>query len=329
VSTSGSRNFTVSRSEIIQEAVANIGVLDPGNTLSAEENQRASVRLNLMIKGWMARGANLWRREEVILFLQSGQQAYTFGTDYFAKASQVVETTLSAGFGAGAVNLTIEDRTGIANGDFIGIKMDDGSIYWPPAGAANIVPAAGPDLVETFYAAPSSASAGAKVYSYPYTGSLPFLGTNDGQDAGLNATKIAFAYRRDYAGTDTPVRFIGREEYSALSRKSASGPVMQLCHDRQLFGRVLVWPTVDVTTDKLHLITDRIIEDFDSVADTPDFPFEWQNALMWGLSAELSNVYGLPIQERQWLKGIAKDEFDSANSFDVEEAPVRFEFESR
>lgn len=317
MTTSGSRNFTVSRSEIIEEAIANIGALDPGNTLSAEETARASVRLNLMIKGWMARGANLWRREEVILFLQSGQQSYAFGTDNFARSDDVVVTSLSTGMAAAATSATVASASNITSGDLVGIKLDNGSIYWPVGGAT----VAGSTL--TFAAAPSAAASGNAVYSYPYTGSAGGVNTT------LNPVKIAFAFRRDSDNTDTTVRLISREEYVSLSRKGASGPVSEIHHDKQGASRILVWPAVDTNTDRLHLIVDRVVEDFDTVADTPDFPVEWLNALMWGLSAELSNTYGLPIQERQWLKQNAVMEFEAANSFDIEETTVRFEFSAQ
>lgn len=326
MSTSGSRNFTVSRAEIIEEAVANIGALDPGNTLSAEEASRASLRLNLMIKGWMVRGANLWRREEVILLLQPNQKSYTFGVDNFARASEFVETTLLTAFSGGATSAYVSSASGIGVSDFVGIKLDDGTIWWPPAGAVTVNTGTG--LLEFFSAAPSAASVGNAVYSYQYHGQTPSIGTNRGHDDS-NPTKIAFAYRRDSQGTDTTVRIVSREEYSALSRKSSSGPVTEICHDRQLMGKVLVWPTNDDSVDQLVLVVDRVIEDFDSVANTPDFPVEWLNALMWGLSAELSNTYGLPIQERQWLKQNAVMEFEAANTFDVEEASVRFEYASQ
>jgi hypothetical protein len=315
MTTSGSRNFTVSRAEIIEEAVANIGALDPGNTLSAEETARASLRLNLMIKGWMARGANLWRREEVILYLQSGQQSYTFGVDHFAKIADVVETTTTVAAAAGATSVTVADATGIVTGDVIGIKLDAGGIHWPATGCT----VAG-SVLSFATALPSTAASGNRVYSYPYTGSAGGVNTT------VNPVKIAFAYRRDPQDTDTPLRIISREEYTSLSRKGASGPVTSICHDKQASSKILVWPAVDTGNDKLIMVVDRVIEDFDTVANTPDFPVEWLNALMWGLSAELSNVYGLPISERQWLKLNASSEFESANSFDIEESTVRFEY---
>ena len=313
MTTSGSRNFTVSRAEIIEEAVANIGALDPGNTLSAEEAARASIRLNLMIKGWMARGANLWRREELILFLQSGQKSYTFGTDHFAKASEVVSTTLSVGASGGSA--TVASATGIVTGDVVGFKLDSGAIHWPSSGAT----VAGNVLTFT-PVLPSTASAGNAVYSYPFTGVAGGVNTT------INPMKVAFAYRRDSNDTDTLVRLISREEYVSLTRKGSSGPVTEIHHDRQTTSQILVWPAVDTNYTRLYLIVDRVIEDFDTVADTPDFPVEWMNAIMWGLSAELANTYGLPIQERQWIKNNALVEFEAANTFDIEDATVRFEF---
>src|SRR3990172_1452303 len=189
MATSGSRNFTVSRAEIIEEAVANIGALDPGNTLSAEEAARASLRLNLMIKGWMAHGANLWRREEIVLYLQSGQQSYAFGTDNFAKIADVVETTLAADAALGATSVTVTDATGIVTWDVAGIKLDDGSIYWP----ANGVTVAGNALSFT-PGLPSAATSGNNVYSYPYTTAAGGVNTT------INPMKVAFAYRRDVDG---------------------------------------------------------------------------------------------------------------------------------
>lgn len=314
MSTSGSRNFTVSRSEIIEEAVANIGVLDPGNTVSAEESARASKRLNLMIKGWMARGANLWRREELTLFLQPNQRSYTFGTDDIAQSSRVIETTLTSGVALSGTTATVASATGISTGYVVGFHLDAGGLFFPSGG----VTVAGSTL--TFSASSGQASAGNAVYAYPNTGAA------GGKNTTLNPLKIAYAYRRDSQGTDTTVRLIGREEYAALSRKGSSGPVTELCHDRQTTSRILVWPVIDRGHDQLILIADRVVEDFDTVADTPDFPTEWLNALMWGLSAELANTYGLPISERQWLKNNALVEFEAANTFDIEDSTVRLEF---
>lgn len=318
MTTSGSRNFTVSRAEIIEEAVANIGALDPGNPLSAEEAARASLRLNLMIKAWMARpGTNLWRREELVLYLQSGQQSYTFGIDHFAKHTEVVETTTTAAAAAGATSVTVTSAVGIVTGDLIGIKLDSGVIHWPATGctvAGSVLSFATP--------LPSAAASGARLYSYPYTGSAGGVNTS------ISPLRVTFAYRRDPQGTDTPVRIISREEYVSIGRKGSSGPVTNICHDRQLTSKIMVWPAVDTGNDKLILVVDRVIEDFDSVADTADFPVEWLNALMWGLSSELSNVYGLPISERQWLKVNAASEFELANTFDIEETPVRLEYAS-
>ena len=316
MTTSGSRNFTVSRAEIIEEAVANIGVLDPGNTLSAEEEARANLRLNLMIKGWMAKGANLWRREELVLYLQSGQRSYQFGTDHFAKIGDTVETTILADAVAPATLIRVVSTAGMVSGDLVGIKLDDNSIYWSVGGAT----VTNSTTLTLSVGLPSAVSVGRPVYSYPYTTAAGGVNTT------VNPVKVAFAYRRDPDGTDTTVRLIGREEYAALSRKGASGPVTDLCHDRQLTSKLLVWPAVDTNNDKLILIVDRVIEDFDTVADNPDFPVEWLNALMWGLSAELANNYGLPISERQWLKASANAEFNSANSFDIDDATVRFEY---
>lgn len=270
----------------------------------------ANKRLNMMIKSWMARGANLWRREEQVLYQVTGQQSYTYGTDHITTTADAVETTLGAAEGASQTSLTVASSTGMAASDVAGVKLDDGTIHFSTISSVTdsttIVIASG---------LASAAASGNNVYTYTNKAGSP--------------VNLFYAFRRDNSNVDVPIRLFSREEYSNQSLKTTSGPITEIHHDQQLTSKLFVWPTGDRSQDKAILIADRVVEDFDSAANTPDFPVEWQNALMWGLSDQLSGVYGRPIEERNYYKKRAKEEFDEADGFDIEEGTVQFQLERR
>lgn len=70
MATSGSTDFLVTETQIINDAYMEIGDLAVGETLGAEEYVRGRRKLNMMVKQWMApenrmiRGLKVWQREE-------------------------------------------------------------------------------------------------------------------------------------------------------------------------------------------------------------------------------------------------------------------------
>ena len=268
---------------------------------------RGVTRLNLMVKGWMAKGANLWRREQQVVYLVTGQASYTYGTDNITTVADTNETTLDAAEAASQTVLSVTSTSGFANSDVIGIKLDDGTIDF-----TTISSFVTNDTVTVATGLTSAAASGNNVYTYTTKATSP--------------TKILFAYRRDPSDIDTPVALRSRDEYSNQTLKSTTGVITEVHHDRQLTSKLFVWPTGEKSLDKLILIADRYTEDFDAVANTPDYPAEWMNALVWGLSSELSNVYGLPLQERAFLKSCAEQEFNEANTYDVEGSHIQFQY---
>jgi hypothetical protein len=80
MATSGSSNYSLTRNDIIQEALELIGVAAAGETPAAADVSTADRSLNIMIKGWQAKGINLWRQTEGILTATAGQASFTMGT---------------------------------------------------------------------------------------------------------------------------------------------------------------------------------------------------------------------------------------------------------
>ncbi len=134
MATSGSVNFTQTRNEIIQDAFQLIGVYGVGRTVSAEDMSFASNMLNKMVKAWQAKGLHLWTKEEGVLFPADNVGTYTLGNAANAAKitnwSDAVITELNGDHAISATSLTVDDTTGMAASDNIGIVLDDDAITW-------------------------------------------------------------------------------------------------------------------------------------------------------------------------------------------------------
>src|SRR5688500_2834148 len=99
---SGSKNFTVTRTDIVDSAMRKTGVYDPGEEPSAEESADAVLALNVMVKEWSVLGIDVPWRETITLFLQPGTQSYLIGPTGDHATTSYVETTLAASASASA-----------------------------------------------------------------------------------------------------------------------------------------------------------------------------------------------------------------------------------
>lgn len=93
------------------------------------------------------------------------------------------------------------------------------------------------------------------------------------------------------------------------------------------YGVLRVWPAPDATTvaDRdLHISYMAPFEGFTASADTPYFPREWNNALIYGLADLMAPEYGIPIADRMVFKREAKDHLEIALNFGMENASLTF-----
>jgi hypothetical protein len=307
---SGSKNYSITRANIIEAALRKIGVYDQGESVPGSETDAADIALNLMVKEWVGRGIDIWLRDEITLFLQPDQQSYALGTAN-ATASYV-ETTLSAAEATGQTVLSVTSSTGMTAADIVGIKMDDDTIHW-----STIASVDSSVQITIDDATDDGAASGNKVYAYTTTAGRP--------------TKIVSAYRRDVNNIDTEVRMIGEAEYRSQSKKDASGPPVEAWYQPTLTtGTLYVWP-VDGGSDwdKLVLSAQFYPDDFDSASDNPEFPIEWGSVLIWSLAAELASEYGLPENEQARLWSTSEFKLNELLDYDVENADVRFVMDIR
>jgi hypothetical protein len=300
---SGSKDFAVTRSDIINAALRKLGEYDQAEAPSGDETAAASFALNAMIKEWVADGADLFLRDEITLFLQPGTTHYSLGGTANATKS-FIETTLSSSASSGATTVSLASTTGMTAADNIGIKLDDDSIHW-----TTISDVSGTDIASGLS---SAASSGNRVYTYTTTAGRP--------------QKLIYAYRRDVNGIDAEVRIMGEREYQRLSDKDASGPPVELFYRQTIStGTLFVWPTDGGSTwDKLVLVVQELPDDLDLSSNNPFFPIEWANTLVWNLAAEMAPEYGIMGPELKGLWAIAQNKLSKLLDYDVEDASVVF-----
>lgn len=306
MSTSNSVNFTMSRDDIITDAMQTINALGIDETPSAADIDMCSRKLNMMVKALMAQGIRLWAMKEATLFLGVGTQTYSLGATGTHCTNTYAHTTLSAAAALSATSLSLTSTTGMSASDNIGIVLDSGSIHWTTISGA---PGA-PTTIASGLA--GAAASGNVVFAYTTKINRP--------------QRIRSAYRRDINNIDTPIALISREEYADLANKLVRGKTIQAFYDPQLTNGILsAWPTPDLATDVIRFWYERILEDFDASTDNPDFPIEWGEYLSAGLSYRISKPFGLSKSERDSLREDAAMLLDTAMGFDRETASVMFQ----
>lgn len=308
MATSGSVDFSISRDDIIEQALMMVGEAAEGESITAARTQQCSLWLNLMVKAWMAKGMKLWAMRQATLFLSEGTASYSLGATGTHCTDTYVQTTLSTDEALGSTSLSLTSTTGMSASDNIGIELDDGTIHWTTISGA---PGA-PTTIASGLA--SAATSGNVVFTYTSKINRP------------QRIDTEAAYRRSSDIKDTPIRIISRAEYAQLSNKTTEGKPVQAFYDPQLTNGVLyVWPTPDDATDVLRFWYERILEDFDAAANTPDFAIEWGEALICGLAYRLAPSSSVPLQERLEIKARADEALDVVMGYDRETASTFFQ----
>lgn len=301
--TSGSVDFSINENEIIKAALEICSVAGIGKTIAAADYQLCRRRLNLMVKAWMATGYHLWAMSEATLFLSPGTQTYSLGAGHCT--NNYVHTTLTADAANGATSIAISSASGMANSDFIGIVLDSGEVHWTTISSSGLTTTLATGLA-------GAASEGAVVFAYTTKITRP--------------VRLISAYRRSIDNNDIPIEIIGRQRYSEIANKLSEGKTNQVFYDPQLTAGVLyAWQTPDLATDVIRFWYERTLEDFDAVTNTPDFPIEWGEALIYNLADRVSTTYQVSLQERQWIKAEAAASLSAALAFDSEGESVFFQ----
>jgi hypothetical protein len=276
MTTSGSTDFTQTRNDIIHGALRLIGAIAVGETPSADDIATSAEALNIMIKAWQIDGPYLWTQAEGTIFCAKGVPVYSIPSVYAAPADYVgTELAVAGVLSAGTI--TVDDDTGISNGDHIGILLNDGTMQWT---TVNGVPVA--NVVTLTAVLTGAAAITNAVYAYTAGISRP-LRVHNIRHLDLSDNEIIFAYGGEP---------MAKSDYLRLPTKLATGTPIQGYYDPQLgTGLLYLWPAPSDATHRINFTYERQLEDFDVLSNTPDFPQEWIAALKWNLAIEIWPEY--------------------------------------
>jgi hypothetical protein len=297
MTTSGTYSFSVSRDDIIRQAMLVIGKLDPYESPDAQQTTDCALVLNMMVKQWMGKadyapGLKTWTRKRGHLFLQNNTGVYTIGPACATGwSNSYVYPVLTTGAAAAATTLVLSSVAGMGVGYYIGIELDSGALFWTTVATL-------PGTTMTINAAlPSSAAAGNQVFCF--------------QTIAQNPLFIETAVLRDQYLDDTPLRILTVQDYDMQPNKADPTFVQDptaIYFETQLGSSYLytdAGASQDVTKH-IVLTYQEPIQDFNNPLDTPYYPQEWYLPLCLGLGKLIA-----PIFNRPWTPNM-DDNFKSA-----------------
>jgi hypothetical protein len=285
MATSGSKNFTQTRSELITDAFQLIGMYGIGRTVSSEDTAVAERVLNKMVKAWGAKELHLWTKEEGVLFITPNTAEYDLGnaaTDAECTLlSDLVLTQLNGALAASATAVTVDDTTGMAVSDRIGVVTTDKTIHWTTIAT---IPTSTTLTLTT--GLDTAASDNGLVYTYTNRLYKPLrvlsCRRRTGIDSGATSTQF-----------DLPMHSISYEEYQDLPAKNINSIPNQFHYNpKNNSGKLYLFPRPSDGAERIHFSYERIIEDLDAAGDNFDFPTEWLECLTYQLAFRLGSYFG-------------------------------------
>lgn len=146
-----------------------------------------------------------------------------------------------------------------------------------------------------------------------------------GGDKAYRPLRILNMRYADTNGLERPMQQISRQQYDEQPLKTSKSSPTLFYYDPQLAtGELSIWPlNADGAGGTLKYTYTRTLEDFVSNANTPDFPQEWYEPLMYGLASRLIATYRpQDVTSIQRLKMAADQSLSDALAYDVEPVSV-------
>jgi hypothetical protein len=278
MATSGSTNYSRNALQIITGALRKLRIITAGSNASGADLTTGLEALNLMVKAWQIDEVFMWFYQEAILHLELDGQSYTLGPTggHFCSSSAAVKTTLSASAAAAATALTVASNDGVTTGSYIGVELDSGVLYWStqsgaPVGTTDLTLAAG---------ITTEASSGNNVFAYTTKLARP--------------VDITEARLRDINDNDTPINIVRSNDqyFQRNNDKTSTGDVSDILLVPHITNATLyTYPVCEDVTKRIFMTIQRVVEDFDSSTDDPDFPAEVIEGLVYNLAVRLSPEY--------------------------------------
>ena len=266
--------------DIISRALKDIGALAAGETPTADESQDALDMLNDMVAQWSNENMMVFYKTEIIFNTVQNTVQYTLGPGGSVGASftgSISGTTLTViAITAGAITMGMTlSGTGITAGTTI-VAFN--------TGAGGNVNEAGTYTVSI----PQTASSTTILayYERPLTIESGFVRVSTMQ----GGTSVAGGY------LDYPLAILSLEEYESLGIKQLNGPWAKMIYYQpsETLGTIYCYP--NPAQGQLHLFTQTIFRQFQTLTDTITLPQGYNNALRWCLAERLMPMYGKASQ---------------------------------
>jgi len=315
MTTSSNTSYNPSVLQIITEALSLIRIGVDEEPLTASQTQDALRSANLMVKAWQADGLHLWTKTEGVIFLEYGVPQYSLGGTNSTRSclyDDLVVTALSADALAGSHTIVVDDATGIASGDQIGIEIGGNLLQWTTVNGAP----AGNTVTITAALSEDVLTDGA-VFAYTTKMERP--------------TRLLQARRRLFSADmqdfqDIWLSIQERPDYYNQPTKLQPGTETMIYYDPQLVtGFVQLWQSPSDETDLVLFTFERPIQDFTALPQTADFPQEWIETIAWNLAYRLAPKYSFPMDERTQLGIVAEAMKQKLMGFDREYGNVFFQ----
>lgn len=295
---SDSRDFSLTRNNLIKRAYQVAGIYDLTSAIPNEENEFAVDMLNAMIKHWQAENIYLWNRREATLFTALNTNKYSLGSTGDHATLSYISTQINGALAAGATTVVVDDTTGMTAADNVGIEVTDGTREW------TTITSVDSSTQITVPALTGAVADDAYVVSYTNKINRPLLLLN------MRWTKLSQLTSEIMA---KPFR---RDDYFAVSDKTAAGSPNRYYYDKQLDDGVLyVFQRPDDVDYILNFSYYDHVEDMDSATDDFDYPQEFTLALIWNLASELAQAFGMypelqAIQQKAMMLKMQIGEFN-------------------
>ena len=304
MATSGSVNYNVDRNDILDEALEQIGRKAAGQTPAPAIYSSCARSLNMMIKAWQAEGIGLWKNQDLAVFQAYEGYSIDIGPSGDNATASYVKTEIATAAASGAGSIVVDSISGMTDGDYIGIELDDKSLQWT---TINGTPAA---ATITLTAALTDAAAVAN-HVYTYT-------TKANRPVAISEARIHYP-----GDTETTLEIIGRNEYMEIANKTATGLANSIYFDPQLTDANLkVWMACNDVRYWLMMTGRMPIEDFDAGDDDADFAQEWFLPLSLNLALLIAPKFGVKVNPD--LRANALMYKDNVAGFDEETTSVSF-----
>lgn len=356
MATSGSKNFSVTRSEIIAAALRKCGSYDQGEAVPADEEAAAAFALNLLVKEWSTFGIDIFVRQQVTVLLSENRPIYYLGneaqtshddlillgqhsTSALTSAYVGLNASISTTEGAGPIWITGKTEGSVTSDSGVivhqgfkealcAIQLDTGK--WVRARCTSVEDKVGAESVSFVNSSGQVGDTAAIGNTVRFAEGRKT--SSDQHGLAARPERILYAHRRDpVSGNDVPVSLIGENEFQSLNLKSLEGPTYNIWYKPlSEYGELHVWPTGGNTTyTELVLQCQFYADDMDSVSNNPQFPIEWANALIFNLAHDMAPEYGVDRQTRADMFIIGQRKLQEQLDNNIENANVVFSLDQR